>query len=253
MRFIKRLLVALTIPFRAALNGWPVVFPFPTLHGWKIKINGISIPIITTNISILEYYRHYIPQQGDLVYDIGGELGLETRQFSLLVGCKGKVVTFECLPTHVNSLKKFAREVSNVEVVDVACWNKKESLTFYIGRTQGSSSAVSDARGQINQILRDESLEPIIVSANTLDSLYSNITPNTIINYLKMDIEGAEIEALEGAKEMLKHVKHLTIAAYHIRDGKPTAAAVFDSLESMNFDCKVGDNLHVYGKNKLLS
>ena len=44
------------------------------------------------------------------------------------------------------------------------------------------------------------------------------------IDVLKMDIEGAEIEAIQGSKETLKRSKvNVTIASYHIVDGKTTS------------------------------
>lgn len=252
LRLIKNIFLAFAMPLRALLNGWPVVFPYPTAKGWRMMLKGISVPIITTGISALEYYRYYVPRHGDLVYDIGGELGIEAEQFSLLVGGGGKVFTFECLPEHVDNLRIISKRLLNVEIVDVACWNKKQNLTFYIGNTQGSSTAITNALGQVSQPLRNESITPIIVQANTLDSMYEVLSPQKIIDYLKMDIEGAEIEALEGAIGMLKYVRNVTIAAYHIRDGNPTAYHVFQILEEAGFDCKIADNLHVYGVNRAL-
>ena len=62
-----------------------------------------------------------------------------------------------------------------------------------------------------------------------------------------MDIEGAEYEALEGAKEVLSNTKKVVIAAYHIRDGIPTANKVAEILKNLNFKVEIGENLHVYG------
>lgn len=62
-----------------------------------------------------------------------------------------------------------------------------------------------------------------------------------------MDIEGAEYEALEGASELLAATKKVVIAAYHMRDGVPTAERVREILLQAGFSVIVGDNLHVYG------
>lgn len=250
LRFLKNSLFSISLPVQGYLRGWPVVFAYPTLKGWRMIMNGKSLPINTTNISSLEYYRYYSPKEGDVVYDVGGELGMETSQFSILVGDSGHVITFECLPSHVQNLLKISKTKQNIKIVDAACWNKRQKLTFYIGATQGSSTAVADVRGQVQQKLINEDLMPIEVEADTLDSLYSQNTPGLTINYLKMDIEGAEIEALDGAVDMLKNVNYITVAAYHIRDGTPTAEAVLKKLRECNFDCFIDDNLHVYGKRK---
>jgi hypothetical protein len=61
-----------------------------------------------------------------------------------------------------------------------------------------------------------------------------------------MDIEGAEYEALEGAPAMLAQTRQAVIAAYHIRDGVPTAARVDAMLKAAGFRTRIDENLHVY-------
>ena len=54
------------------------------------------------------------------------------------------------------------------------------------------------------------------------------------LDILKMDIEGAEIEAVEGAREtIMKHKPVLLIEAYHLRDGVPTLGRVLGILRSI--------------------
>ena len=66
------------------------------------------------------------------------------------------------------------------------------------------------------------------------------------VDLLKMDIEGAELEALDGAKALLACTRNAVIAAYHQRDGEPTAARVDARLRKAGMRTRVDDNLHVY-------
>ena len=170
---------------------------------------------------LLDYFRKFLPSQGGIVLDVGGESGFEAKQFSELVGNSGKVYTFECLPSHIKNLKIISETNSNIEVVEEACWNESCNLTLHIGNTSGSNTAVPDAKGQFDQNLA--SSETTEVKANTLDQQWKQYCDSSDIDFLKMDIEGAEYEALEGAKEVLSNTKKVVIAAYHIRDGIPSS------------------------------
>ena len=153
----------------------------------------------------------------------------------------------ECLPDHVEHLRGKFGDTENVNLINKAAWNKKDTLVFYIGKTPGSSTAVVDAKGQRGQDLATEQSEKIEVEADTLTAIWKDQLKSKYINFLKMDIEGAEYEALEGAEEMLKCTERVAIAAYHIRDGVPTAKKVEEILRHYGFSTRIDANLHVYG------
>jgi len=56
------------------------------------------------------------------------------------------------------------------------------------------------------------------------------------IDFIKSDIEGAEIKAFMGATNTLKVTANLAIGSYHIRDGGTTASKVEKILISNGFD-----------------
>jgi FkbM family methyltransferase len=228
-------------------NKIPFTFFYKSEGEWMMRMRGVSLPIKEPRLTALEYFRHFIPEKGGIVFDIGGERGLEARQFSKLVGSDGKVYTFECFPKHVQLLKSLAEENRNIEVVEKACWNEKTDLTFFIGNTPGSNTAIPDAKGQFNQALANNENNKLVVNADTLDNLWRELTGSSPIEFLKMDIEGAEYEALEGATEMLMSTRLVVIASYHIRAGIPTAPRVYDMLHRAGFDVRIDDNNHVYG------
>jgi hypothetical protein len=61
------------------------------------------------------------------------------------------------------------------------------------------------------------------------------------VDFLKMDIEGAEIEALQGAVRTLRNTRKVAITAYHVRNGKPTAPFVISFLKSLGFNVMIID------------
>jgi FkbM family methyltransferase len=226
--------------------GFTIILP--STNGWLAFSRGKLFPVKSASVHELEYFRHFVPKTGGIVFDVGGELGHETEQFSRMVGSKGRVYAFECFPAHVEHLKRIAERRSNVVVVDRACWNTSTELSFFQGHTPGSNTAVPETRGQVGQELANTESEKFIVQADTLDSLWEELTGRAEIDFLKMDIEGAEYEALEGARELLKMTRRAVIAAYHVREGKPTAERVKNMLELSGFRVRIDENLHVYGR-----
>lgn len=228
----------------------PCVF-VPTFTGWRAFTQGTSFPVTMPGEQAVEYFRLNVPPKGGVAFDVGGELGGEMLQFSAMVGSKGKVFTFECFPAHLERLKALARGRPNINVVPKACWNCRCSLDLATGHTPGSNTAIPEARGHKGQPLGNLEAAVTLVQADTLDNMWRDLHGGGVVDFLKMDIEGAEYEALAGAQEMLKKTRYAVIAAYHIRDGCRTAWRVARDLESAGFDVLVtGKNPHVYATNR---
>ena len=245
-RKLKRAAYVAGFPFYSLLSpkiGFTVFFR--RNGAWHAYSRGRTFQVMEPRLWVLEYFRHFIPGPDAVVFDVGGELGFETAQFASLVGTSGKVFVFECMPDHVEKLKRLAEKHAQIEVINQACWNAETQLEFFIGNTPGSNTAVADAKGQRGQALASVS-NVLTVDAKPLDKLWQELHASKPVDFLKMDIEGAEYEALEGATEMLKATRFAVIAAYHIRDGTTTAARVDSMLKSSGFKTRVDENFHVY-------
>jgi FkbM family methyltransferase len=250
--FLKNLIRAFLFPFYSAFSSRTgLCFFFPTSSGWRAWTRGQTFPVPYPRLEALEYFRHFVPRKSSVVFDVGGELGLETRQFAQMVGPEGRVFVFECLPNHVQGLKDLSERYPQVSVIERACWDQSTTLEFFVGKTPGSSTVVPDARGQQGQALADMSQQKLQVQAERLDDLWKRLHDSKPVEFLKMDIEGAEYEALDGAQEMLKHTKYAAIAAYHIRDGVRTADKVAEQLRKAGFQVRIDENHHVYGQRKV--
>lgn len=213
---------------------------------WHAYSRGRSFRVHEPRLWAMEYFRHFVPARGAVVLDVGGELGFESAQFAELVGEQGKVIVFECMPEHVKGLQALAAKHRQMSVVNCACWNEVTQLEFFLGNTPGSNTAVPDAKGQRGQTLASNATPSLKVDAKPLDMLWKELLGKQPVDFLKMDIEGAEYEALEGARELLGQTRFAVIAAYHIRDDVPTASRVDQMLKASGFKTRVDENLHVY-------
>ena len=244
---VRNVISAIGLPFYSIFSykvPFCLFFRFPS--GWKAFIYGRLINVYAPRIQALEYFRYFIPDRGSTVIDIGGELGHEAIQLSTLVGEKGKVYVFECFPEHIKKLKIRISNTNNIELIENAVWNENTKIKLFSGYTPGSNTLISDALGQYGQDLADINKRKYTVSAVTLDSFWKDKANSRKIDFLKMDIEGAEIEAIEGAQETLRNTNKVVIAAYHIRDGQRTAIRVAESLKKLYFNVKIDENYHIY-------
>lgn len=96
-------------------------------------------------------------------------------------------------------------KIDNVEIHNMAAWNKQEILYFYDGREGGSR--ISE---ETNYLSSAHSLE--------VDSIDS-ILQGRRVTYIAMDIEGSEHNAILGAEQTIKKWKpKMAVSVYHRRE-----------------------------------
>jgi len=140
-------------------------------------------------------------QQGDVFLDIGAHYGYFSLLASKLVGNKGKVIAFEASPDTYKILLK--NKVQNLIPINKAVSDTDTDLIFYEFPNLFAEYNALD----INQYLdekwfADNQPREIIVQSEILDNylIKENIHPQII----KIDVEGAEYQVLQGAAKYLK-------------------------------------------------
>ena len=111
----------------------------------------------------------------------------------------GESIFLEPDPENADFLKRKIERLglSSISVMNLAGWSSKTTLKFRA--TADGSSGFSEG-GSLD------------VDAVDIDSLATGFK----VNYIKMDIEGAELEALIGAKQtIIERLPHLAISIYH--------------------------------------
>lgn len=141
-------------------------------------------------------------KKNNVVLDIGANIGYYTLLFARLVGEKGKVFAFEPDPDNFNLLKKNVEinNYKNVVLVQKAVLNNKGKIKLYLSGTNKGDHRVYDSHDD-RQFIEIESIR--------LDDYFKNY--NRKIDFIKIDIEGAEWEALQGMFNLLKKNQNLKI------------------------------------------
>lgn len=142
---------------------------------------------------------------GSIVFDIGAHVGFYTLLASVLVGPSGKVFAFEPVPRNLFYLREHLRlnRVTNVKVVEAAI-SDSTGITFF---DEGPSSSMG-------RISLEGRLKVRVIS---LDELISQ-GEVPIPHYIKIDVEGAEILVLSGAKLILTNAHPALFLATHGRN-----------------------------------
>lgn len=196
---------------------------------WKHRlIHFISfsrlIPARLRNTSpILGYVRHYMPGPGHVIVDAGAFTGEYAIYAARLVGPTGHVFAYEPDPANCAQFRRNVRraKVNNITIIERGLWNEETTLYF---ETDGDLTRVSPAPTTIQ------------AAVTSLDSdLLARNLPR--LDFVKMDIEGAEIQAIEGAKEVITRFSPaFAIASYHIVDGRQTCTRVETQLRNIGYE-----------------
>ena len=148
---------------------------------------------------------------GDTVVDCGAHVGLFTK-LALKQGAD-RVVAIEPDPTNVACLESnLGPEIAEgrVIVVKAGVWNKKTRLTLY-EPLDGNSGRKTFVEEPTN----GNKMEGLPVLP--LDHIVANLKLDRV-DFIKMDIEGSERFAMEGASETLQQFKpRMAISVYHFR------------------------------------
>jgi FkbM family methyltransferase len=177
------------------------------------------------------------PREGDTVVDIGAHMGRYTITSSKSVGTSGKVIAVEAHPYNFRILQHNLRlnKLTNVSPLNWAVYSKKERLKLYLpdedlGYTMHHSLMTNYLATKYSKEIERRYLE---VEADTLDNLLKSRGINRV-DWIKIDVEGAEYEVLKGAKEILSANNHISILVeVH---GKDTYGPTIELLRSNNFN-----------------
>lgn len=155
-----------------------------------------------------QYFGNKIVKQasGSFV-DCGAFQGDTLKSFLNQIGSyKYQYYAFEADSRNYEMLKEYCLEHSleNVYPINLGVWDKKEQLYFQ------SDDVTGDVAGKL--VIDKESENASQISADSIDAILGD----KHIDFIKMDIEGAEIKALNGAKESIgRWNPTLAISAYH--------------------------------------
>ena len=193
---------------------------------WIPKGNRYVLPF---NLAEMEQHiygsgEHFI-HRGDIVLDCGASDGDFTRQ-ALDAGA-AKVVAIEISPSSAECIRRnLAAETAagRAIVYPKGVWDKEDTLTLNVDDTNFAANSV---------VMHSDSSHPsVLVPLTTIDKLVAELNLPRV-DFIKMDIEGAEVPALAGAHETIARYKpRLAIATEHKPDDEYTIPAAVRKIRA---------------------
>jgi FkbM family methyltransferase len=162
--------------------------------------------------------RHVI-NKGDTVLDIGANFGVFTKLFSELVGPQGSVIAFEPIPQTFRTLAAGVRRyhMSNVRVLNKALSDTAGMVLMLVPQyADNPGENLYEARIVSNS----QSQKTLTIDSITIDSLQL-----ARVDFVKIDVEGHELEVLQGGRR--------TLERHH-----PTLMVEVTSPRTADFLCK---------------
>ena len=141
-------------------------------------------------------------ERGDVVLDLGAYNGNSSIVFSRAAGTAGRVYAFEPNPTTQAMLEGNLLKASceNVEIVRAGASDTVTTLGF----SQGGAASLFRDGGELK------------IPVTTVDAFVDERALATV-NFIKFDIEGHELKAIEGARETISKFRpKLAISIYHL-------------------------------------
>lgn len=166
------------------------------LKGSKFRcVDSGSITVLSPQFESW-MWNHLNLGKGDVFVDVGAHIGKYTVLIAKVVGDEGLVIAVEPHPENYKTLMENVKlnNLKNVIALRMAAWSKEGKLKLFIGDSHSHHS-----------IIRDYGFGSIYVQARTLDKVFEELKVEKI-DYIKIDVEGAELEVLKGlVKTFKKH------------------------------------------------
>lgn len=188
-----------------------------------------SLMILMNELLITEDYFFESESNNPLIIDCGSNFGLSLFYYKKMYP-NSRIISFEPL----SSMRKVLQNNidsngwSNVVLEPYALWKEDAEMTFQVPNDDSMAGSLTERRKALDGTMNEEK-----VICKRLSTYLENK-----VDFLKLDIEGAELEVLEESKHLLGNVNYIFCEYHHLIDD-PRLGRIITILEDAGFDVNV--------------
>lgn len=176
----------------------------------------------------IDLLKKYI-QKNDVVLDIGANIGFYATILSDIVSEKGVVHCFEPDVQNFGHLKKATTGFKNIQLNNKAVGPKTEKLKIYTSKNLNVDHRTYKP---------EEYDKEIEIDAVSIDDYLNN---DSKVDFIKMDIQGFEMQAVQGMRLILEKNKDIKLISefwpYGLRKAGSSVIEYFNFLIAKGFTC----------------
>ncbi len=152
------------------------------------------------------YYLDHLVREGDVVIDIGANLGYYTRALSKIIGASGKVYAVEPVPPIFEVLNANTRRCRNVELMNVALGEENTTVTM-----ANNSVAAQGYFGTGQNFVKETETGEAIEFSAVMQRGSELFSPLQRLDLIKCDIEGYEGVVLREMLPLLERLRPIVL------------------------------------------
>ncbi len=225
----RRKYITLANRARRLFPGMPIPLRLPFGAWWLAENSALDHELIYNEFERME--RRFVERllrPGMTVMDAGAHHGLYTLLASKRVGRKGRVIAIEPSPRECERLEKHLHinRCSNTELLPCALGEDPGEADLYL------VDGIQDWYNSLRPPAVDGPIRTVRVSVRRLDDVLSESGVSKV-DFIKLDVEGAELSVLHGAMKLLEGESRPAILA-EVQDAR-TAAWGYAAREIIQF------------------
>lgn len=155
-----------------------------------------------------EYIKNFLPEN-PIILEAGAHIGRDTIKMAKLWP-NSKIYAFEPVPELFKELEIKAKKFNNIFCYNLALGQKNEPRKFFV--SSGRSTAVSSLYEPGQELKEENIFNEINVDVVNLDN-WAKENKIKKIDFMWLDMQGAELEVLEAAPTIIKNTQVLLIEA----------------------------------------
>ncbi len=164
-------------------------------QGLELRYEDIHYQFLL-EVYVLNLYRANLLKKNDVVLDAGSGIGEFTVLASKKIGPGGRIIAIEPDPNDYELLKLNIKKNNCVNVIPI---------NIGLGRNAGERRLEFRGRSYLFRV-------------DTLENILENAGLNKRINFIKMDIEGFEIEVLSQSIDIIKNAETIAIELHNTKE-----------------------------------